>query len=283
MKSTFYIPMRLTVQRQYFLNVLRSPGIDSASLCSLADRYDNLIPTRFLAPIDCSKIPALIDYSWKWHCYLLIRARIFTCLWAWGPGIHSKEWVPPAYVAWGPVRYPYSTSVPSPHRLFKNSSSGPYLFRQKPEESIPPVHITRARICKRLRGPVIDSEDSILPAYVAWRARTTNRVAVPARQAGNRFVGSIKGLQIRALAGLYDKEVFVPARLAGNRLLGSLKGQCHEISDLKIFAWISFPQGLEYPFKTISSFFENSLRYWQLKVHHRCRCPVDTGGKWKKS
>jgi hypothetical protein len=25
-------------------------GINSASLCSLAGRYDNLIPTRFLAP-----------------------------------------------------------------------------------------------------------------------------------------------------------------------------------------------------------------------------------------
>jgi hypothetical protein len=33
---------------------LRSPGIDSASLCSLAGRYGNPIPTRYLAPIDCS-------------------------------------------------------------------------------------------------------------------------------------------------------------------------------------------------------------------------------------
>jgi hypothetical protein len=33
-------------------------GIDPARLCSLAGRYDNPIPTRFLAPIDCSKIPA---------------------------------------------------------------------------------------------------------------------------------------------------------------------------------------------------------------------------------
>jgi hypothetical protein len=28
-------------------------------MCSLAGRYDNHIPTRFLAPIDCLKIPAL--------------------------------------------------------------------------------------------------------------------------------------------------------------------------------------------------------------------------------
>ncbi len=37
----------------------RFQGINSASLCSLAGRYDNPVPTWFLAPIDCSKIPAL--------------------------------------------------------------------------------------------------------------------------------------------------------------------------------------------------------------------------------
>jgi hypothetical protein len=35
------------------------PGIDSGNLRSLAGLYNNPIPTRFLAPIDCSKIPAL--------------------------------------------------------------------------------------------------------------------------------------------------------------------------------------------------------------------------------
>jgi hypothetical protein len=56
------------------------------------------------------------------------------------------------------------------------------------------------RICKRLWSPEIDSKESIQPAYVAWRAGTTNRVVVPARLAGNRFLGSFKGLQIRTLA-----------------------------------------------------------------------------------
>ena len=56
-----------------------------------------------------------------------------------------------------------------------------------------------ARICKRLRSPVIDSKDTIPPAYVAWRTGTSNRVVVPARQAGNRFLDSLKDLQIRAL------------------------------------------------------------------------------------
>ncbi len=38
----------------------RLQGISSASLCGLAGQYDNPIPTRFLAPVDCLKIPALI-------------------------------------------------------------------------------------------------------------------------------------------------------------------------------------------------------------------------------
>ncbi len=37
----------------------RIQGMNFASLCSLAGRYDNPIPTRFLAPIDCLKIPPL--------------------------------------------------------------------------------------------------------------------------------------------------------------------------------------------------------------------------------
>jgi hypothetical protein len=37
----------------------RFQGMNSASLCSLAGRYDQPLPPRFLAPIDCLKIPAL--------------------------------------------------------------------------------------------------------------------------------------------------------------------------------------------------------------------------------
>ena len=57
---------------------------------------------------------------------------------------------------------------------------------------------SRARICKRLRSQGKDSEESIPPAYVACQGGTTNRIVVTARQAGNRFLGSLKGLQIRA-------------------------------------------------------------------------------------
>ncbi len=36
----------------------RFQGMNSASLCGLAGRYENPIPTRCLAPIECLKIPA---------------------------------------------------------------------------------------------------------------------------------------------------------------------------------------------------------------------------------
>jgi hypothetical protein len=64
----------------------------------------------------------------------------------------------------------------------------------------PPPAQHCARICKRLRRPGIDSEESVPPSYEAWQAGPTKRVIVPARQAGNRFLGSLKGLQIRVQA-----------------------------------------------------------------------------------
>ncbi len=51
-----------------------------------------------------------------------------------------------------------------------------------------------------------------------------------------------------------------------------LTGQCcHKIFDFWFFSWISFPQAPEYTIRVVSIFFENSWRYSQLKVHHRCR------------
>jgi hypothetical protein len=85
---------------------------------------------------------------------------------------------------------PIPTRCPGPHRCFKNS---------------------RARIWKRLWSPGIDSEESISPAYVACRAGTTNRFVVPACQAENRFLGSLKGLQIRAL--ISTREILAPREL----------------------------------------------------------------------
>ncbi len=50
-----------------------------------------------------------------------------------------------------------------------------------------------------------------------------------------------------------------------------LKGQCHKIFCFWFFSGISFPPAPEYSIKTISNFFENSRRYSQLKVCHRCQ------------
>jgi hypothetical protein len=44
--------------RSGIFKLFRSPEIDSASLSSLAGRYDNPTPIRFLTPINCSTIPA---------------------------------------------------------------------------------------------------------------------------------------------------------------------------------------------------------------------------------
>jgi hypothetical protein len=53
--------------------------------------------------------------------------------------------------------------------------------------------------------------------------------------------------------------------------LADLKGQCHEIFRFWFFSSISFPQSPEYIMRAVSNFFENSRRYSQLKVCHRCQ------------
>ncbi len=63
------------------------------------------------------------------------RARIFKRLWS--PGINSKEWIPPAYVAWRPGTITiFLLGSYSPHRLFKNSSSELIVisFKKSPSE-----------------------------------------------------------------------------------------------------------------------------------------------------
>ncbi len=50
-----------------------------------------------------------------------------------------------------------------------------------------------------------------------------------------------------------------------------LKGQCHEIFCYWFFSWTSFPQASGYTIRAVSNCFENSRRYLQLKVCHRCQ------------
>ncbi len=69
--------------------------------------------------------------------------------------------------------------------------------------------VCKARICKRLQSPGIESKQSIPPTYVTLRAGTPNKVDVPVRQAGNRFLDSLKGLQIRAPIIQYPRALFI--------------------------------------------------------------------------
>jgi hypothetical protein len=49
-----------------------------------------------------------------------------------------------------------------------------------------------------------------------------------------------------------------------------IKGTVPQNFRLQVFSRISFLQALEYPIRAVLNFFENSRRYSQLKVHHRC-------------
>jgi hypothetical protein len=59
-KKTNWIEVKRT--EAVFLKLLWSPGINSKELIPpayvLAGLYNNPIPARFLAPLDCSKVPA---------------------------------------------------------------------------------------------------------------------------------------------------------------------------------------------------------------------------------
>ncbi len=63
-------------------------------------------------------------------------------------------------------------------------------------------------IASNLWSPGIDSKKSIAPAYLAWRAGTSNKVVIPPRQAGNRILCSLKALQIRPQETNYTLFVF---------------------------------------------------------------------------
>ncbi len=50
-----------------------------------------------------------------------------------------------------------------------------------------------------------------------------------------------------------------------------LKGTVSRVLCFWFFSWISFPQAPDYTSRAVLNFFENSRRYLQLKVSHRCR------------
>jgi hypothetical protein len=50
-----------------------------------------------------------------------------------------------------------------------------------------------------------------------------------------------------------------------------VKGTVPRDFDFRFFTCISFPQAPDYNNRAVSNFFENSRRYSELKVYHRCR------------
>ncbi len=80
-----------------------------------------------------------------------------------------------------------------------------------------------------------------------------------------RFVGSLTIQGQPARTGSQSRYLLYV------NLFRTLKGQCHEIFCFWFFSWISFPQASDYTIRTVSNFFENSRRYSQLKVCHRCQ------------
>jgi hypothetical protein len=84
MYSFLYFPSKNKKFSNYICTVLchrshpkelAQRGIDSAIayVACMASRYDNPIPTWFLAPIDCSKIPEhFADFSVNVYCKYLI-------------------------------------------------------------------------------------------------------------------------------------------------------------------------------------------------------------------
>ncbi len=75
--------------------------MNSASLCSLAGRYDNPLPPRFPAPIASSKIPALVFPLFTlpfWLCHSGLSVFTFSC-WlchAGLPGFTLPFWLCPS-------------------------------------------------------------------------------------------------------------------------------------------------------------------------------------------
>ncbi len=121
----------------------------------------------------------------------------------------------------------HSMAVQSKHALpqfWQDKDSFPFATRMLPKTI--KTHFTTSRTKSGLlhtqakqSEPVFvnisGAQESIprnrFTAYVAWRASssTKNKVIVPARQAANRFLGSLKGLQIRGCVHTKVREVNV--------------------------------------------------------------------------
>ncbi len=173
----------------------RFQEINSAGLCSLAGRCDNSIPNRFLHPINCLKIPAQVAPACQppfpaifdirlYPIILIIQGNPIFILYV----QHTQYWCYEQYSANCRLfctKQNWLKKFKNLHHKARNQDltfaalSGFHIFMSQ---------FIRARICKCLTSPGIDSKESIQLAYVAWRVGTSNRVVVLTRQAGNRFL-----------------------------------------------------------------------------------------------
>jgi hypothetical protein len=132
--------------------------MNSASLCSLSGRYDNPIPTLFLAPIDCLKNPTLACHSY---------------------------WL---YIADKKQRQ-LRNMVELVSGFFLSSLCTYFSVLVANAEA-------RARICKLLRSTEIDSASPVYPGGQVRRIGLSHRPARPHRLTEsipwNRFLGSLK-------------------------------------------------------------------------------------------
>jgi hypothetical protein len=65
--------------------------------------------------------------------------------------------------------------------------------------------------------------------------------------------------------------IYSRRRISGYVVINHLKGTMSRYFRLLFFSRISFPQAPEYTIRVVLNFFENSRRYSQLKVCHRCQ------------
>ncbi len=152
------------------------------------------------------QVSSFSSIFWPLYSLLLLFLPAFAAARVGGGG---KQPLVILAVPYSSCRYPPPPCPPPPDShfsllLFQVSSWAHICKRLRSpginsEESITPAYVAWARICKRFRSPEINSEESFPPAYVAWRDGKSNRVVIPAHQAGNRYLGFLKGLKIRAL------------------------------------------------------------------------------------
>jgi hypothetical protein len=115
-----------------------------------------------------------------------------------------------------------------------------------------------------------------------------NLVWAPLGSRVNIYIQFCLHVHFKVSAAWYCSNYLEWQEVTKRKVISGLKGTVSRDFLLLVFLWISFPPAPEYPIRIVSNFFENSRRYSQAKVHHRCQrhrwqiassslCVVDTG------